>query len=122
MTAAAFDALGAGELPDLAETLALKASEAATYLRNHPLDDLAAEGAIGPRLVALDANVDAGIENDRDRQCVPPASELDPGLAIGRTNVCRVNNGKLPMLQALRRDFAHQIERVGSHALVCFIV
>jgi len=119
---ATIDALDAGELPDLAEALALKASEAATHLRDHPLNDLSTKGTIRPRLIALDANVDAGIEHDSDWQSVPLASQLDPALAICRTDIRGVDDRQLPMLQPLSRDLAHQLEGIGGDALVCFIV
>src|SRR5258708_1896491 len=52
-------AFDASELPDLTEALALKASETATHLRDHPLNDLAAKGTVRPYLITLYANVDA---------------------------------------------------------------
>ena len=60
------DTLDAGEFLDLAEPFALKASEAATHFRDHPLDDLAAKSTVRSRLITRDTNVDAGIEYDGD--------------------------------------------------------
>jgi hypothetical protein len=116
------DARGAGKLPDLAKTLALQATKAATYLRDHALDHLTAEGAARPRLVALDANVDAGIEDDRNRQGMPLSRQLDPGLAIGGAEVGGVDNSEFSSLQSLAADFADQIEGIGGSTLVGLIV
>jgi hypothetical protein len=111
-----------GKLPDLAKTFALQATKAATYLRDHALDHPTAEGAARPRLVALDANVDAGIEDDRNRQGMPLSRQLDPGLAIGGADVGGVDHSEFSSLQSLAADFADQIEGIGGSTLVGFIV
>jgi hypothetical protein len=66
-----FDAFNVGEFPDLTETLALKAAETSSHFRHHPLHHLPAEGAVGPPLVALDANLDTRIEYNGDGQGMP---------------------------------------------------
>jgi hypothetical protein len=60
----------------LGGSLPLKAAETSAYLRHHPLHHLPTEGTVRPRLVALDTNVDAGIEHNGDGQ----------GVRIGEAN------------------------------------
>lgn len=117
-----FDQVRATELPDLAKPFALQAAEATPDLRHHPLHDLAAERAIGTRLVARDADVDAGIEHDGDRQRMPFAGELDKTLALGGADIGGVDHGKPAVLEPLAGDLAHQFEGVGGDALVGRII
>jgi hypothetical protein len=86
------------------------------------LHDLPAEQAVGPRLVARDANVDAGVEHEGNRQGVPLAGEFDPAFALRSADVRRINDRKLAVLQAFTGDFTHQIECIRTNALVGFIV
>lgn len=117
-----FDSLDAGKLPDLTETLALKATETPAHFRQHPLHHLPAEGAVRPRLVALVANVATGIEHNGDRQGAPLASQFDPTLAIRGADIGGVDNGELPVFQPRAGDLAYQVERIAGDALIGFTV
>lgn len=105
-----------------AEAFALKASETATHLRDHPVNDLSAKGPLRPCLIALYANVDTGIEDNGDGQGVPLASQCDPAFAIRRADIGCVDNGQLPVLQPLASDLAYQIECIAGDALIGFTI
>ncbi len=112
----------AGELPDLAEALALQAAKAPADFLGHAAHHLAAEGAVRTILVALDADVDARIDDDGHRQGVPAARKLDPGLAVGGADVGGVDHRQPAVLEAYLGDGADQLEGVGADALVGVVV
>src|SRR6185295_17372725 len=70
------------QFPDLAEALSLQAPQSLPYLADHALRHTWPEVTIGPALVSLNANVEAGIEHDRHRQRVPSPRQFDPLLAL----------------------------------------
>src|ERR1700733_6714928 len=93
------DTLRRAQLPDLPETFALQTAQAFANLGNHALNDLAAELPVGTRLVALDADVYARLDHQRDRKRVPAPRDLDPALAVCRTHVGRVDHGQFAMFE-----------------------
>jgi hypothetical protein len=79
---------------------------------DHPARHGSAEVAIRSRLVARDADLETGIEHDRDRQRTPSPGDFDPGFAIRRSDVGRVYDGDAPVLESLLRDDANNVEGV----------
>ena len=111
-----FDVIDVRAFPHLPKAFALQAAEATPDLGNHSLHDLSAESAVGPGLVARDANVNAGVEHDGDRQGVLFAGELDPAFAFCGADVRGVDDRKLTVLQALAGNFTHQVECIRTDA------
>ena len=77
-----------------------------------------AEGAIGPRLVARDADIESRIEHDRDRQRVPAPGGLDPDLALGRPHIGCIDDGQPPVLETFLGNRPHEVECVARYRLV----
>ena len=116
------DAVLAGQLPDLTEALSLETTQAFADFHRHPLGHTGTEVAIRPQRVAGDANLDAGVDDDRNRQGMPFARQFDPGLAIGRPHVGCIDHSQLAVLQPLARDLAHEVEGVGRDVLIGLVV
>jgi hypothetical protein len=106
----------------LAEALAVEPAQAAPDLLGHPLGQSGAARPVGTQPVALDADVDPGIEDERDRQRVPAARQLDPALAVGCAHVGGVDHRQPAVLQPLLGDGADQVEGVGGDRLVGLVV
>ncbi len=110
------------ELPDLPEAFAIQAAQPASDLLDHALRNARAEIAIRPRLVALDADVETGIEHDGDGQRVPAPREFDPRLAVRGAHIGGVDHSEAAVLQPLAGDGRDKLEGVGGSGLVVLVV
>lgn len=116
------DRLDRGQLPDLPKAFIGEAAQAATNLLNHALRHAGPEIAIRPRLVTLDADIEARIDDDRHWQRVPAPRELDPGLAIGGAHIGGVDHREPAVLQPFLGDCGNEREGVGRGRLVGLVV
>src|SRR5204862_5733167 len=90
------DLLGRTQDEDPTEPLPLQAAERPLELRALVPDDVWTEGAIGSRGVPLGTDLLTDVEDDRNRQHVPIAGELDQRPACLLLHVGRVDDGRSP--------------------------
>ena len=85
-------------------------------------DHLGAEGAVGPLGVPDDGGALRHVEDDRDRQHVVLAGQLDELPAVLRLHVRRVDHGQPTGTEPQGGDVAQQRERLRRHGLVVLVV
>ena len=108
--------------PDPVEALAAELLRPALQLRALLAHDVLAELPIGPLPVALHAHRLGQVEDDRHREEVVLAGQLEQRLARRALHVGRVDHGDPRLRQPLGGDEVEDGEGVGGRRLVVFVV
>ena len=104
------------------EALALQVLDGLPQRRLLPPDHVRAEVAVWPLRVAGRADGRRQVEDDRDRQHVVLAGELDQRQPRLRLHAGRVHDGQPAGRQPLARDVVQHVERVRGGRLVALVV
>jgi hypothetical protein len=106
----------------MAEAFALQPAQRTAQQADLVAHHMRSEIAIGPILVALDAERLRHVEHDRDRQRMMLAREIDQQAAILRPHAGRVDHRQATGRQALAGKVKQHIEGVRGRALVHLVI